>query len=127
MVESDELQSHNQLLKEFLLLAERNAEPVMLAEQWQKQQDLNVLLNYMKRWLMDIILFGHGAGVSESSSSSPVADLKIVANRLDLAAVYKLLDSLFETERRLTNNINPQLALEQLLLHWAHINNKGGT
>jgi DNA polymerase-3 subunit delta' len=127
MVESDELQSHNQLLKEFLLLAGRNAEPVMLAEQWQKQQDLNVLLNYMKRWLMDIILFGHGAGVSESSSSSPVADLKIVANRLDLAAVYKLLDSLFETERRLTNNINPQLALEQLLLHWAHINNKGGT
>ncbi len=127
MAESDELQSYNQLLKEFLLLTGMSAEPVMLAGQWQKQQDLSVLLSYMKRWLMDIILFGNGAGMSDSSSSTPVGDLKTLANRLDLAAVYKLLDSLFETERQLANNINPQLALEQLLLHWVHINKKGVT
>ena len=127
MAESDELQCHNQLLKEFLRLAGSRAEPVMLAEQWQKQQDISLLLNYMKRWLIDIILFGNDADVSGSSSSASHGDLKSLAKRLNLTAVYKLLDSLFETERRLANNINPQLALEQLLLHWVHINKRGVT
>lgn len=127
MADSDELQSYNQLLKEFLLLTGSSAEPVKLAEQWQKQQELSVLLNYMKRWLMDIILLGNGAGMSGNSSIGPPEDLKTLTGKLDLTAVYKLLDSLFETERQLANNINPQLALEQLLLHWTYINNRGLT
>ncbi len=127
MAESDELQSYNQLLKEFLLLTGSHAEPVKLAEQWQKQQELSVLLNYMKRWLMDIIRLGNGEGMGVNSSIGRAGDLKTLVDSLDLAAVYKLLDSLFETERQLANNINPQLALEQLLLHWTHINNKGVT
>lgn len=127
MADSDELQSYNQLLKEFLLLTRSSAEPVKLAEQWQKQQELSVLLNYMKRWLTDIILLGNGAGMSGNSSIGPPGDLKTLTGKLDLTAVYKLLDSLFETERQLANNINPQLALEQLLLHWTYLNNRGLT
>lgn len=127
MAETDELQCYTQLLKEFLLLAGSGAEPVKLAEHWQKQQELSVLLNYMERWLMDIILLGNGANMGDNSSIGRAGDMKILADGLDLMAVYKLLDSLFETERQLANNINTQLALEQLLLRWVHINNRGVT
>ena len=127
MAGNDELQCYNQLKKEFLDLAGNRAEPVLLAEQWQKQQDISLLLNYMKRWLTDIILFGNAAPLSGNNASDPSKDLKSLANRLDLRAVHLLLDSLFEMERRLANNINPQLALEQLLLHWVHVNKQGVT
>ncbi len=127
MSEGDDLQCYHQLLKEFLQLSGNAADPVRLAEQWQKQQSLKLLLSYMKRWLMDLIRLGNGAGMIDNASSVPVEDLKTLANRLDLVAVYSLLDNLFETERQLVNNINPQLALEQLLLHWVRINRKGVT
>lgn len=125
MVERDELQRYNELLKDFLRLSGNAAQPVLLAEQWQKKQDMSVLLSYMKRWLIDLIRLGNGATLTGSSSSIPVDELKILANQLDLTAVYELLDNLFETERQLVNNINPQLAMEKLLLHWVHINNRG--
>lgn len=127
MADNDELQCYNQLMKEFLGLAGNRAEPVLLAEQWQKQQDISLSLNYMKRWLIDIILVGNGARLSGNSSADPIKDLKSLANRLDMKAVHLLLDSLFEMERRLVNNINPQLVLEQLLLHWVHVNKQGVT
>jgi len=127
MAEGDDLQCYHQLLKEFLQLCGNTADPVRLAEQWQKQQSLKLLLSYMKRWLMDLIRLGNGADMIDNASTVPVEDLKTLANRLDLVAVYSLLDNLFETERQLVNNINPQLALEQLLLHWVRINRKGVT
>ncbi len=125
MSQGDELQHYQQRLKAFLLLAGKQADPVAVAEEWQKQQDLRVLLDYMKRWLTDLIRFGNDAELPDNQASGSVGDLKTLANRLDLVAVYKLLDSLFEIERQLTNNINPQLALEQLLLHWVYINRMG--
>lgn len=125
MAEGDELQHYQQRLGAFLGLAGKQANPVAVAAEWHKQHELKVLLDYMKRWLMDIIRFANGAKLFDNQASTPVGDLKTLANRLDLAAVYKLLDSLFATERRMTNNINPQLALEQLLLHWVYINRKG--
>ncbi len=124
MAKSDELQQYGQLLNDFLLLADSKAEPVAVAAQWHNQQDMKVLLNYMKRWLMDLVRLGNGAGAMDGNSTLPLVGLKILANQLDLTTVYKLLDSLFETERWLVNNINPQLALEQILLHWVFINRK---
>lgn len=127
MAEGDELECYNQLLKQFLLLAGSRAEPVILAEQWHKQQDISLLLNYMKRWLIEIILAGNGAGADGGSPSDAHRDLQSLGKRLDLRAIHNLLDSCFETERRLANNINPQLALEQLLLRWVHVNKHGVT
>lgn len=127
MAESGALEIHNQLLKQFLLLARSKAEPIMLAEQWQKQQDVSLLLDYIKRWLTDVILCAQSDDLTGDKSLGLMGDLKTLAKQLDLVAVYRLLDSLFETERRLANNINSQLALEQLLLHWVYVNRKSLT
>ena len=127
MAQSGALQSHNQMLKQFLLLAGNNAQPVMLADEWQKQQDIGLLLEYMKRWTADIILFANSTELDNDQSGGLNRNLQTLAKQLDLAAVYRFMDNLFETERRLANNINSQLALEQLLLHWVHVNRMGLT
>ncbi len=93
--------------REFFEVAEGRADPSGVAESWLKEADLSLLLRLLGAWLGGLLRKGAmGERVAEISSlPSP-------------AALHSLLDKLFETQRRLANNPNPQLALEALLVEW---------
>ena len=96
----------------------------ILAEQWQKQDnlDLGVLLNWMISWVMDIIKSAHQADEDQLQNPDMKKSLQALAERLELKRVYKFYDNLLHAQSQVSKQINKQLLLEQLLINWAQLN-----
>ncbi|WP_457668555.1 DNA polymerase III subunit delta' [Thiolapillus sp.] len=116
LIEADELQRHNRLLGDFAAIAVDDASVVQIGENWLKETSLPHLLKYMIAWLSAIIR-------SKMTPASQLAfpPLQTLPERLDLILAYQFLDRLYDAERKSMNNLNPQLALESILLEWSRI------
>lgn len=118
LLETNALERHNQLLQDFVALAAGKASVVQISEAWLKEQALSQLLAYMALWI-EVIVRKKVAPQSELA----FAPLQSLSERLDSKLAYQLLDKLYATERMSMNNLNPQLALESILLEWCRIAN----
>ena len=120
LIERNELQRHNHLLNEFVGLVENGSGVAQAGESWLKEYDFSQLLTYMIGWLVATIRY-----IAAPSSKLAFPPLQTLSERLDLELAYQLLDRLYEIERMSVNNLNPQLALESILLEWSRIENRG--
>ncbi len=73
-------------------------------------------LEWIARWVRDLVLFKTGADPEWLASIDPRGDWQAVARRGSLEGMLDLLDSLDRFQRNQTRNLNLQLALESVLL-----------
>lgn len=106
---------YRQMAREFIELAQGKQDPVEIAEQWSQRVELRLSLNYLASWLQLLLR----QQMSNLGIDNPALEiLQTHQARLDLRTVFRLLDNLFEIQRDLNHNLNPQLVLEELLLEW---------
>lgn len=106
---------YRQMAREFIELAQGKQDPVEIAEQWSQKVELRLSLNYLASWLQLLLR----QQMSNLGIDNPALEiLQTHQARLDLRTVFRLLDNLFEIQRDLNHNLNPQLVLEELLLEW---------
>jgi len=107
---------HDRCLEEFIEVARGRAEPSAVAEAWLKEADLAFLLRLLSAWLAALVR------TAASERTGPLAGrLAGAVSVPDPGNLYRLLDKLFESQRRLGHNPNPQLVLEALLVEWRRI------
>ena len=120
MTEADRDLQYRRMQQEFLALSRGKGDPLAIAATWLKELELPALLEYLASWLL-MLLRGT---LTERVDGGPAVPQE-AGQQLDLRSVYELLDNLFESQRNLNHNLNPQLVLEDLLLQWVRIP-KGG-
>jgi DNA polymerase-3 subunit delta' len=118
LVTDGELEHHNQLLNDFVAIGQGKSAAVATAETWLKGSELAQLFAYLSSWLSALI-----RQKMTSSTEAVFPLLQSLSEQVDLASVYKLLDKLHELQRMSMNNLNPQLALESILLEWGRLAN----
>ncbi|HEB91941.1 MAG TPA: DNA polymerase III subunit delta' [Gammaproteobacteria bacterium] len=98
------------------LLAGRE-DPLAVAAQW-KPWGLARSLQWLNSWVTDLIRLKSAGSDAAISNKDLGAQLQNIAERLDLKALYAFLDQLTEYGRLTANNLNEQLALEDLMIAW---------
>jgi DNA polymerase III subunit delta' len=73
-------------------------------------------LQLWQSWWRDVLLVGNGCS-DAITYRDRVEELSAVASNVPLAAVYDFLRHLDRIREQLADNVNPQLALENLVLH----------
>jgi DNA polymerase III subunit delta' len=73
-------------------------------------------LDWIARWLRDVVLIQIGAEMDTLLNSDRMAELREAADRLPQDALLDLLDGIERLQRSATRHLNPQLALESVLL-----------
>ena len=106
---------YRQMAQEFIELGQGKQDPVRLAEQWSQRMELPLLLTHLISWLQLLVRQQMGG---QQADAPALKTLQIPQTGLDLRSVFRLLDNLFEMQRDLNHNLNPQLVLEELLLEW---------
>lgn len=107
----------------WMLVAEGKSNLITLAEQWQKQDklELNVLLTWIISWVVDMIKVAHRADLNRLQNPDQKKSLQALGRRLELKNVYGFYDSLLVAKSQLSTQINKQLMLEQLLIRWSQL------
>jgi DNA polymerase-3 subunit delta' len=95
-------------------------EPVLVAEKWAKFS-CEALLDWMISWVIDLIRLRAAPNCPTLNNPDLRKSLQATALQLELKNMYRFLDLLNATKRRLSGQINRQLALEELLIHWSRI------
>lgn len=112
-----------ELFQNWMLVAEGKANLIALAEQWQKQDklELSVLLKWMISWIADLTKMAYRADSHTLQNPDFKKSLQALAGRLELKQVYAFYDALLEAHSQLSSQINKQLMLEQLLIRWSQL------
>jgi DNA polymerase-3 subunit delta' len=110
-----------QFRKEFLMdlhhLVLTEISAVSLAEKWAKKQELEVLLEWICRWLLDLARLHHQA-LNEAEVPPPyLAILKQWQKKLELSTLFKIVEKTYEIRRLSTEikSLNVQNNLETVL------------
>lgn len=109
---------------QWLQIAEGKYNFSLAAEQWQKQErlELPVVLAWMIGWIVDITkcaLHGEGARLRNPDLKK---SLQALAERLELKDLFRFYDLLLTARSQLATQVNKQLLLEQLLIGWSQLN-----
>jgi len=117
---------HETCFKQWLDIAHGKQPIVMVAEQWQKQDsvELGVVLNWITSWLSDIIKYRHDPELTHVRHPELKKSLQGLAERLELQTLYVHYDALLLAGSQLTTQVNKQLLLEQLLIAWSQLNSR---
>lgn len=115
----DQLELHGQLLSDWQALATGEADPVRIAANWVKMEP-DLPISCMYGWVTDMIRLHSG---SESRLMNPAnrPALHKLAQELDLARLYGLLDRIVDGIKLTASQVNPQTIMEGLLLYWTNM------
>jgi len=105
------------LVRQWAALLEGREDPLAVAAQW-KPWGLARSLQWLNSWVTDLIRLKSAGADAAISNKDLAAQLQNIAERLDLKALYAFLDQLTAYGRLAANNLNEQLALEDLMIAW---------
>ena len=111
------LAARQSLARQWVGLLEGREDPLVVASQW-KPWGLARSLQWLNSWVTDLIRLKSAGADAAISNKDLSAQLQKIAERLDLKALYAFLDQLTEYGRLTANNLNEQLALEDLMIAW---------
>jgi len=98
----------------------RKREPVLVAEKWVKFS-CETLTDWMISWVIDLIRLNSAPSCRRLNNPDFSESLQATARQLELTGLYRFFDLLNATRRRLTGQVNRQLVLEELLIHWSQV------
>jgi DNA polymerase-3 subunit delta' len=101
-------------------VARRIQEPVLVAEKWAKFS-CEALTDWIASWVIDLIRLRALPNCAPLNNPDLRESLQATARQLELKSLFRFLDLLNATKRRLVGQINRQLALEELLIHWSSV------
>jgi len=107
-------------------VARRIQEPVLVAEKWAKYS-CEALTDWMSSWVIDLIRLRALPNCGPLNNPDLRESLQATARQLELKNLFRFLDLLNATKRRLLGQVNRQLALEELLIHWSSAANFQGS
>lgn len=108
----------------WLQIAQGKGNLLMVAEQWQKQEtiDLSVLLAWVGSWLADLVKLAHNVDEAQLDNPDFKKSLQALAERLELKRLYRYYDSVLRSRSLLATQLNKQLMTERLLIDWSQLN-----
>ncbi len=122
--EQNMLALRQQYFQGWLQLADGKGNLLALAEQWQKQDsvDLAAVLQWMASWVSDIVKCASHADAKLMANPDMKNALQALAERLELKRLYRFYDNVLLTKSQLNTQLNKQLMIEQLLISWSQLN-----
>ena len=78
--------------------------------------DLGRLLRWMAGWVGDLLRLHQGGTAARLTNPDHYQDLQPLAEQLDCTVLHRLLERIYEAQRLQRTTVNPQLALEALLI-----------
>lgn len=120
-------QIHDDLLKDWHMLATGSAKSVKITEKWLKQPD-NIPIKLVYSWIVDMIRY-HSM-LSDTQRDRDVAQntllyykdnviLKELATRIPAKRLYGIYDKVLDIIRYGNTSLNAQLQMESLLVQWS--------
>jgi DNA polymerase-3 subunit delta' len=117
-LDSAELLNHRkEMLTGFMQLLDGRRDPVSMARGWGGF-DRVLLLEWLAGWVVDLIRLRHGGNSGLLINRDQAQALQMTADKLNLRALHDYLLQVYEARRYVEGNLNPQLALEKLLISW---------
>ncbi len=122
--EQDFIATRQAYFAQWLQLIQGKTNVVLVAEQWQKQEklDLTVVLIWMTSWVSDIAKYAQSGDVDQVQNPDLKKSLQALAERLELKPLYQFYDALLLARVQWVTQVNKQLLLEQLLINWSQLN-----
>lgn len=116
MLEADVQLQRKMVFKNFASLLRAEADPIEIANQWQKYEVWQVL-SWLQTWLLDIARIQSGAKLIVRNEKYQTA-INNLSHYLETIEVFNWLDNIGVLKKQLaqTSQINIQLALEELLI-----------
>lgn len=120
LADSDVVERRKTVFSEYLDVASRRQEPVSLAERWSTLP-YEELVDWMISWMMDLIRLRSLPDCQHLDNPDLRDDLQALGPRLHLKGLFGFFDLLMQAKRALNGQLNRQLLLEELLIHWARL------
>lgn len=111
---------------QWLQIAQGKQHIVAVAEQWQKQEqlELEVVLGWMASWIVDIVKYQADSAIDRVGNPDLKKSLQGLAERLELQPLYAHYDKVLSARSQLVTPVNRQLLMEQLLIDWSQLNSR---
>lgn len=124
LLQQEVLPQRKILFTSLLQLINKNQSPIEIAQTWQNQSPAQ-LIHWMWLWTVDLIRYIMSGQQQIISNTDSLDALQFVAQKVELKALFNLLDLQVEALRLLnsTANIKSQAVLEQLALAWYKLTN----
>lgn len=120
MAGQDTFVQRNQFFQSWKAVLEGDIDPLIVAERWQST-DLDSLSQWVVSWILDLIRLHVLPDHNGLENADLFGDLRDLADRLDLKALYHYLDRVFTARRALTSQVNRPLILEELLIYGSRL------
>lgn len=120
LADSDVVERRGAVFSEYRDVALRRREPVSLAERWSTLP-YEELVDWMLSWVMDLIRLRSLPDYHDLDNPDLRDDLRALGSRLHLKSLFEFLDLLLQAKRASNSQLNRQLLLEELLIHWARL------
>lgn len=118
------LKNRLECFNDWLKVAKAELNPIILAEQWHKQE-VTRLMFWQISWITDMIKSRYSPENGNLYHADLKNSLQDLALQLNLKSLYKFYDLLLSSQQKIETQINKQLMFEELLIQWAKLNNGG--
>ena len=113
------LERHEKLFEQFEEISD-GAEPISLASNWVDENNQDAL-TWLYGWLSDMVRIKMDPSASALTSPSLKGRLQALAEKVDLKALFQLLERVQEARRLFHTQISHHLMMEELLIAWSRI------
>lgn len=96
------------------------ADPVLEAERWHKHP-CEQLVGWINAWTCDLVRLCAVPECARLDNPDLRQSLQSVAVKLELTQLFRYRDLVASTSRQLAGQVNRQMVLEELLIHWSRM------
>jgi len=114
---SESIARRQTVFTEFLGLLHGRMDPLPLAERWFPQANED-LAEWLLAWTTDLVLLAGARDCPRLYNPDLRKELAVLAQRLPLDGLLESWDRVLKAKRGIAGQINRQLLLEELLIHW---------
>ncbi len=118
LASGDQLAVRESVIEALQTLSERRELPLVVSERWFKG-GAEPVLRWLSSCLADLIRLRSAPQASRLSNPDLRGRLQPLAEKVDLEALYRLLDRTQQGTRQIQRQVNAQLVLEEIVITWA--------